>query len=216
MKDTYYFSHDYNARTDSKIIRLMIKYGFEGYGIYWAIIEDLYQNANALQMDYDSIAFALRSDSEKVKSVIEDFGLFVFENDTFGSLSVERRLNERNKKSKTARVTAFKRWGKDANGMPMHSERNANALKNDAIKESKGKDKKESKFIPPTLFEVVEYFSNNGYTTESANKAYEYYQVANWIDSKGNKVKNWKQKMQGVWFKDENKAKVKPGDKMVW
>jgi hypothetical protein len=28
--------------------------------------------------------------------------------------------------------------------------------------------------------------------------------IENWIDSKGSKVKNWKQKMQGVWFKPEN------------
>ena len=28
---------------------------------------------------------------------------------------------------------------------------------------------------------------------------------SDWKDSKGNKVKNWKQKMQSVWFKDENK-----------
>lgn len=86
---------------------------------------------------------------------------------------------------------------------------NPNITNIDKIREEKIREKESKKknFLPPTLFEVVEYFSNNGYTTESANKAYEYYQVANWIDSKGNKVKNWKQKMQGVWFKDENKVK---------
>lgn len=57
--------------------------------------------------------------------------------------------------------------------------------------------------IPPTLLEVQEYFSLNGYT--NADKAFRYYESANWHDAKGNKVKNWKQKMQGVWFKPENK-----------
>jgi hypothetical protein len=68
-------------------------------------------------------------------------------------------------------------------------------------------------FIPPALFEVVEYFVSNGYTPESAEKAFKYYEVAQWKDSKGNQVKNWKQKMQGVWFKSEN---LKPQSKMVW
>ncbi len=51
----------------------------------------------------------------------------------------------------------------------------------------------------------MSYFKDNGYSEISAQKAFRYYNDANWMDSKGNKVKNWKQKMQGVWFKDENK-----------
>lgn len=140
MKETFYFSHDYNARNDAKIIRLLIKHGFEGYGIYWAIIEDLYQNANALQSDYESIAYALRTDAEKIKSIINDFDLFVFEGDFFGSLSVQRRIEERNRKSKKASHSANIRWAKYANAMQTHSERNANASKSDAKKERKGKD----------------------------------------------------------------------------
>mgnify|MGYP001572489914 CR=1 FL=1 len=33
-KDTYYFSHDYNARNDEKILELRVKYGAEGYGLF--------------------------------------------------------------------------------------------------------------------------------------------------------------------------------------
>lgn len=60
-------------------------------------------------------------------------------------------------------------------------------------------------FSPPDEYEVIQYFKENGYTDTSAIKAFKYYDSANWNDSKGNPVKNWKQKMQGVWFKDENK-----------
>jgi uncharacterized protein YdaU (DUF1376 family) len=59
----------------------------------------------------------------------------------------------------------------------------------------------------PSLNEVIEFFKNNGYCTEKAKQAFNYYQEANWHDSKNKKVKNWKQKMRGVWFTDENKAK---------
>lgn len=56
--------------------------------------------------------------------------------------------------------------------------------------------------------DVIEYFLSNGYTENSAKKFFDYYSTTNWIDSKGNKVKSWKQKAQGVWFKDENKLPI--------
>lgn len=61
----------------------------------------------------------------------------------------------------------------------------------------------------PELSEVLKYFSEKGYKTEIAEKAFEYYETANWKDSTGKKVKNWKQKMIAVWFKDENKINKK-------
>ena len=145
-KDTFYFPHDYNSRNDEKIKFLIRKHGMLGYGLFWSIVEDLYNNANALRIDYDGIAFDHRVDAELVKSVINDFGLFEFDGDNFGSFSIERRLNERNAKSKKALESALSRWDKVRN--------NANSLKNDAnalrtecegnaIKERKGKEIKE-------------------------------------------------------------------------
>jgi len=71
--------------------------------------------------------------------------------------------------------------------------------------------KKEVKevYITPTIEEVIDYFKFNGYTRSAAKKAFNYYNENNWKDSQGRKVISWKQKMQGVWFKDENKDKAK-------
>ena len=137
-KDTFYFSHDYNARNDEKIKRLIRKHGMQGYGVFWSIVEDLYNNANALRLDYDGIAYDLRSDSDTVFSVINDFDLFVFDVNTFGSLSVQKRLDERNDKSIKARESANKRWN-NANALQPQSDSNA-------IKERKGKEIKEIKY----------------------------------------------------------------------
>ena len=141
-KDTFYFSHDYNARSDEKVKLLIRKHGILGYGVYWAIVEDLYNNANALRMDCEGIAFDLRVDEKVVKSIINEFDLFVIDGDEFGSMSVQRRLDERDAKSKKARASAKKRWSEkskeDANALQTHSERNA-------IKERKGKEIKEKK-----------------------------------------------------------------------
>ena len=134
--ESFYFSHNYNTRSDSKIKKLLHKHGLLGYGLYWAIIEDLYNNANALQLHYESIAYELRTDEDKVKSIIHDFDLFVIDGSYFSSNGVKRRLEQRNDKSVKASNSAKKRWNK--------SERNANALRTqsdgNAIKEKKGKE----------------------------------------------------------------------------
>jgi len=76
----------------------------------------------------------------------------------------------------------------------------------------KGKERKEKKkkvFIPPTLNDVISYFKEKGYKVEIAKKAFESYSVADWHDTNGRPVLNWKQKMINVWFKDENKETKK-------
>lgn len=148
-KDTFYFSHDYNSRADEKIKLLIRRHGILGYGIFWAIIEDLYNNANALRTDYEGIAFDLRVDIKIVKSVINDFDLFIIKDDFFGSFSVQRRLEERNAKSKKASDSANYRWNKskdDANAMRTQCDGNA-------IKERKGKEIKEKEEVKHNIGE---------------------------------------------------------------
>lgn len=141
-KDTFYFTHDYNSRNDSKIKKLLHKHGYAGYGLFWALIEELYNNANALPLDYESIAFDLRTDKIIIESIINDFDLFVFDGNSFGSLSVQKRLEKRSEKSVKARESAFKRWNKDANALQTDSERKDILCEGNAIKERKGKENK--------------------------------------------------------------------------
>jgi hypothetical protein len=74
-------------------------------------------------------------------------------------------------------------------------------------REGKGKERS---IVYPTLEEFTEYCRLKGFEG-IAKKAYEYYSEADWKDSKGNKVRNWKQKLQGVWFKPENKTSKQEG-----
>ena len=46
----------------------------------------------------------------------------------------------------------------------------------------------------PTLEEIQNYISEKQLKVD-AKQFYDYFEVGNWIDSKGNKVKNWKQKL---------------------
>lgn len=153
-KDTYYFSHDYGARNDPKLVKVLMKLGQEGKGVYWDLIEMLYEQGGYLSLsECDSYAFALRTSELCITKLITEFGLFENDGLKFWSKSVLYRLNERNAKSLKAKQSALKRWEKaelNANA----SKNNANALrpKSDpnAIKENKGKENKgeESKYIP--------------------------------------------------------------------
>lgn len=62
----------------------------------------------------------------------------------------------------------------------------------DSIEEEK-KGKKHKVFVPPTYEEVLEYAKEKG-REDLAKEFFDYFTVGEWIDSKGNKVKNWKQK----------------------
>ena len=190
-KETFYFSHDYTARSDEKIKNLIYDFGYEGYGIYWSLIEELYQNANALRTNYKRIAFDMRVDENTIKSIIENFDLFIVENEFFGSLSVQRRLDMRNDKSTKARESAQKRWTKDANALPTQSECNA-------IKESKVKESKVKRFIKPTIEDIKKEFP-----TFNAEYFYNYYESNGWMVGR-NKMKDWKATVKNWMAKDYN------------
>lgn len=59
--------------------------------------------------------------------------------------------------------------------------------------ESNNGGKKHKVFTPPTLENVKEYAKKRG-REDIANMFFDYYSEGNWIDSSGNKVRNWKQK----------------------
>jgi hypothetical protein len=203
-KDTFYFSHDYNSRNDEKIKKLIRKHGMQGYGIFWAIVEELYNNANALHLDYDGIAFDLRTESDIIKSVLHDFDLFVFNGDNFGSLSVQNRINNRQDKSQKARDSAYSRWNKnkiDANALQTQSD--SNAIKERKGKEIKGKESKESK---PSIDEFLSFCKDDMIKNGMNFSLYEYslkskflsWVENDWKDGNNKPIKSWKSKIRNT------------------
>lgn len=155
-KGSNYFSHDYNTRSDEKVKLLIRKHGMLGYGVFWSIVEDLYQNENSLLADYEGIAYDLRIDQLVVKSIIEDFALFTISDGRFSSKSVQRRIESRDEKAALAKKAATKRWDAKpkqihqyADAMQTHTKNDADALQSECTsnaikgKESKGKEIKE-------------------------------------------------------------------------
>jgi hypothetical protein len=131
-KDTFYFQHDYNARSDKEMMKVRMKMGMRGIGLFWCIVEMLYEeNGYLSRSEYERISFELQSNYDDVKMVIEEFNLFKIDENKFWSNSVLDRLNKRKLKSEKAKESISYRWNNT----------NVKRPKNDAntIKERKGK-----------------------------------------------------------------------------
>ena len=140
-----YFPHDSNARNSDKLLPVRMKYGAEGYGIYFMLLERLREEKNYMSVkDYNVLAFDLRVDTSKIKDLVENFGLFAFtENgECFYSEGFNKRMEIKDEKSKkrseAGKKGAAKRWQKDSNAkskamaMPSNSD-----SKKSKVKESK-------------------------------------------------------------------------------
>lgn len=103
-KDSYYFSHDSNARNDIKMVKIRRALGLEGYGIYFCLIEIL-RDQKDFKLPLTSIsdiAFELHTSEEKVKTIILAYDLFVIEEDThfFSARLLRSMLELENKRQR--------------------------------------------------------------------------------------------------------------------
>lgn len=131
MKDAYYFSHDSNASQDEKILNLRADHGWEGYGIYWAIIERL-RDSSDHKYQNDSIkglSVSLGIKRHVLEEIVNNYGLFDSDEDCFWSPSLMRRMDIVEKKRGLAKKASKARWVKnvsDTNAAKQVSENDAN------------------------------------------------------------------------------------------
>lgn len=85
-----------------------------------------------------------------------------------------------------------------------------NSIEENSIYIERPQKKQKEKFTPPTLEEVVEYCKSRNNNVDP-KLFYDYFTEGKWIDSQGNAVRNWKQKII-TW---ENK-KITKNDVPEW
>ena len=162
MKDTYYFSHDYNPTSDPKIQALIGEYGAVGYGIFWRIVEMLHEDElHKLQCKkyiYLALAKQMLTSVEQVESIIKNcidtYELFKTDGDFFWSERVMRNINKRtelsNKRSKAGKMSAEMR--KNSTSVEQVSTSvQQNPTKERKVKENKVNENKENKEIKETI-----------------------------------------------------------------
>lgn len=134
-KDTYYFSHDYNAHNDIKILFLRQQLGMEGYGIFWFLVESLADSGGILPMKLIPVlAMQMQVTEAKVNGVITGYDLFKFTEENFYSERLITHLQMRKTLSENGKKGAVTRWNNG--GAISHPNGTPNA------KERKGKEKK--------------------------------------------------------------------------
>lgn len=235
-KDAYFFSHDSNARTDTKIVDMMYDYGVAGYGMFWFIVEIMRENDGYKIENNKStsraLAMQMHSKCEEVQCFItkcvEEYKLFDTDGTYIWSKSLLRRMEKVEEVRTKRKAAAEKRWKNtdktiendtnalesDANAMQMHSKSNANEMQLDA-KENKVKEKK----VKEIIYMELEYTELVQLTEINYNKLLNEYDknyveskiiaLDNYLQSNPNKYKNHYATLLQWIKKDGNKAVVK-------
>jgi len=153
-KDAYYFPHFSNARNDSKLMRIRRIFGIEGYGIYFMLLEILrdQQNFKYPLEGVEDLAFDWHIGKEKILSIINDFGLFIIDENEFFSPKLIVYLSPYIEKSEKARASVNKRWENakalqqkyetNTDVLPTNNESNTSKVKQSKVKQSKVKQSK--------------------------------------------------------------------------
>jgi hypothetical protein len=98
-----WFKHDSDARMDAKVQKLRMKYGMEGYGLYWYLLECIAWNVgpHRLTFDLEQDAEMIAHDTGIHRERIEEMMLFMvnqelFENSqgTITCLKMARRTDD--------------------------------------------------------------------------------------------------------------------------
>lgn len=115
MDKSLYFSHDYTASDDVKILFLRQSLGMEGVGIFWYIIERMAQAGGVLPFKIIPVlSMQMQVTENKVQGVVRNFELFELDEDSFFSRRLTQTINLRKTLQEAGAKGAAKRWNTEA------------------------------------------------------------------------------------------------------
>lgn len=205
-----WFKHDSDAHRDAKLKRIQIKYGMEGYGLYWYCIELI-----ASAVDQHHITFELEHDAEiiahdtgihyervqEMMTYMVNLGLFEDTGGVITCIKLAKRIDqsmtsnvEMRKTIKTIRESHdsdMTESGPGHDGVMMGSaESHDQSLTNpDQIRLEENR-KKRGRFAPPSVDEVRQYCQERGNSVDP-DTFVAHYQAKDWYIGK-NRMKDWK------------------------
>lgn len=179
-----FFRHDVNAQQDLKIRRIIRDHGYEGYGVYWHIVEILYMsNGSAPYADIKAEVSGIASVSI-LDSLIDSGLLHMTDDNMLVSDRVVREFSfaeeRRQRYSDMGKTSAARRT---TEGQPKLNESSTEV--EPTLKTTK-------RFTKPTIEEIAAYCKerNNGMDAEHF---FSYYETRNWIPSGSRtQMKDWK------------------------
>lgn len=93
---SFYFNHDENASSDIKLLALRSQLAMEGYGIYWFLIEQLSMAGGRMQLKMlPMLASMMQTTPDKALAVVNNYDLFVVDEEGFFSERLNKQLEKR-------------------------------------------------------------------------------------------------------------------------
>lgn len=178
-----------------KLQSVITKHGAVGIGVYWIIVEMLYQNGGELPLDIArNISVAYFTDFKVVESVIKDFDLFENDGNVFWSVRIRQTIDNTKKVSDARKAASRQRWSRKQE-KPENPESRKTASHPPAKEElslfpQPEEQKKRTYFKPPTVEEVAAYVKEKGYSVD-AEKFVSFYDSKGWMIGK-NKMQKWR------------------------
>lgn len=194
-----WFKHDSNASVDAKIERLMMKYGLEGYGLYFYCLEMI-----ARTVEPHNLTFELEHDAEiighrvgihqdrvlEMMSYMVDLQLFEMNDRRIVTcLKLATRTDEYTQKIIKQKGVI----GQTPDTLPTKS---ALSDKINKINKIKKKDTVAKRFAPPSLDELNTYITEKKLVTVDAESFLNFYESKGWMVGR-NKMKSWKATASG-------------------
>lgn len=188
-----WFKHDSDARHDAKLARLRMKYGLEGYGLYFFLLECIAGNVEShnltfeLEEDAELIAAMTNIHVDRINDMVGDmvkFGLF--------DRDVDNKIYCLRMATRTDAYT--EKLVRKMNNVRTLSVQNTDSVSTkSALIDKKRTDKTKSsgRFTPPTVKAVAEYCSERKNNVD-CQKFIDYYSAQGWVLANGQKMKDWK------------------------
>ena len=202
-----WFKHDSDAHADAKLKRVRIKYGMEGYGLYWYCLELIARDVSDTRLTFDLehdaelIAHDTGIHYERVQEMMiymVDLKLFENQSGILTCLKMAKRLDQSmTSNPQMRRVIAEIKKSHDSVMTP--SEPNHDSVMQDKIRLDKNRldkskggkpPKKRTRFIPPSLQDVIDYKKSRDSPVDP-NRFVDFYMSKDWMVGK-TKMKDWK------------------------
>jgi hypothetical protein len=201
-----WFKHDSDSRHDAKIQKIRLKYGMEGYGLYFFLLEciagtvDSHNLTFELEEDAELISNATNIHIERVEEMMRymvNLGLFESDDGRITCLKMALRTDEYTQQLIRKEKSLPRVSRETPDSLPINSQ---------LIEEKRTDKKRDSRFAPPSVTEVAEYVKEKKYSI-NAQQFVDFYSAKGWMVGK-NKMRDWKAAVRTWANRDGNKQQT--------
>lgn len=201
-----WFKHDSMANRDAKLEKVLLKYGSDGYALYWLCLELIADRIDSAHIDFElehdaeTLGARLKVDTLRVEEIMRYLvTLELFENDQnrITCLKLASRLENSIVKNPELKMIQS---GIKSRKIP----ENPGQIRLDKIRPEENRKESKQNFIIPTIDEVKEYCQERKNRVD-AERFFDYYESKGWMIGK-NKMKNWRAAVR-TWEKNDKDRK---------